>query len=488
MTIAPDAPANASRPSWIAGDPWSAGEVLEVTAPWDGALVGTATVADPDAVEAAIAAAAAAGPELAALPAHVRADALRQVADGLRARHEEAAQLISAEAGKPIRWARVEVDRALSVLTLAAEEAVRFTGEVERLDRDPGGVGRMAITRRFPRGPVLAITPFNFPLNLVVHKVAPALAVGTPIIVKPAPSTPLSALLLGELIAQTDLPGAACSVVVVPNDRAGDLAADPRLAVISFTGSDTVGWAIREAHPRKHVTLELGGNAAAVVCDDWTDPDDLAHAVARIAAFATVQAGQTCISVQHVLVPDGLVDEVSELLVEELAGLATGDPADEATHVGPVIDERAAERVESWITEAVAAGGRVLTGGTRQGTTISPTLLVDVPADVRVSCEEVFGPVVLLSGVASLDDAVARINASRYGLQTGVFTHDVRVATRLHRDLDVGGVIIGDIPSYRADQLPYGGNKDSGIGREGVRSTMTDYTEARALVFSGLDL
>jgi aldehyde dehydrogenase (NAD+)/glyceraldehyde-3-phosphate dehydrogenase (NADP+) len=341
---------------------------------------------------------------------------------------------------------------------------------------------------RVPIGIVGAITPFNFPLNLVAHKLAPAVAVGAPIVLKPAPKTPLSAMLLGELFAETDLPYGAVAVVVVPDSAAPGLVADPRLPVVSFTGSAPVGARIQAAVPHKHVTLELGGNAAAVVCADWSSPADLDHAAGRIATFANYQAGQSCISVQRVLVDASVVADFLPRLVSAVEGQGTGDPADESTAVGPMIDEASARRVEEWVDEAVAGGAVVVTGGRRAGATYEPTVLTDAPPDSRVVREEVFGPVLVVATFDGVDAGFAAVNDSRYGLQAGVFTHDLTTAFRAHRDLEVGGVVIGDVPSFRADQMPYGGVKDSGVGREGVRAAMEDLTYERVLVLAGVDL
>lgn len=477
-----------ARPNWVAGVPETGSEVLEVRHPGDGSLVATVAVATPEQVERAVVAAVDVAPRLASTPAHVRAAALDHVARRLAERADELARLITAENGKPLLWARGEVGRAVSVFRWAAEEARRWSGEVQRLDTDPGGAGRLALVRRVPRGPVLGIAPFNFPLNLVAHKIAPAVAVGAPIVLKPAPKTPLSALVLGELLAETDLPAGAVSVLVVPNERAAALVADPRLPVVSFTGSGPVGWGIRDAAPRKHVTLELGGNAAAVVCADWSSDADLDHAATRIATFATYQAGQSCISVQRVLVDASLHDRFVDRLVAAVRAQRTGSPWDEATQVGPLIDVAAAERVEAWVDEAVRAGAKVLTGGVREGSSYAPTLLADVPEDAKVSCEEVFGPVLLVEPVGGVDEAFAKVNASRYGLQAGVFTHDLQLAFRAHAELEVGGVVIGDVPSYRADQMPYGGAKESGVGREGVRYAMEDFTYERVMVLTGVSV
>jgi acyl-CoA reductase-like NAD-dependent aldehyde dehydrogenase len=427
--------------------------------------------------------------DFAATPAHVRAAALDHVSRRLAERAEEIARLITAENGKPVKWSRGEVGRAVSVFRFAAEEARRFNGgEAQRLDTDPGGVGRLALTRRFPRGPVLGIAPFNFPLNLVAHKVAPAIAVGAPIIVKPAPATPLTALLLGELLAETELPEGAWSVLTVPNDRMPSLVQDPRLPVISFTGSDTVGYAITDSVPRKHVTLELGGNAAAVVLADWSSDADLDWAATRIATFANYQGGQSCISVQRVIVEDAVYDALAERVLAKVRAQVTGDPADDATDVGPLVSEAAAARVADWVDDAVTKGAKLLTGGARDGASYAPTVLTDLPGDSVLATAEAFGPVLSLHRVSGPDEAFAAVNDSRFGLQAGIFTHDIQLAFRAHRELQVGGVIIGDVPSYRADQMPYGGVKDSGTGREGIRYAMSDYTYDRVLVLTGLEL
>jgi acyl-CoA reductase-like NAD-dependent aldehyde dehydrogenase len=479
-------------PLCIAGK-WEHGPTpLDVLHPHDHAPAGRTSYASSEQVERAVAAAHAVRSEAAALPLHARAEALQQVSNQIAGRIEDFADLITAESGKPITWARAEVGRAVSVFRWAAEETRRWSGEVMRLDTDRAAEGRIAYVRRVPKGPMLAISPFNFPLNLVAHKVAPAIAVGASVVLKPAPKTPLSALLLAEVMheamAELGLPREMLSVVNVENERAALLVRDPRLPVVSFTGSGPVGHAIAAAAPDKHVVLELGGNAAVVVCPDYDRPGDLEHAAERIAGFATYQAGQSCISVQRVYAVDSVYDGLRDALEKAVAGLRTGDPRDPVTHVGPMIDEGAARRVEEWVGEAVAAGATVVVGGDREGTTYPPTLLEDVPEDAKVMCEEVFGPVLAIERVASTDEAFARVNASRFGLQAGVFTHDIGTAFRAHRELEVGGVVVGDVPSYRADQMPYGGTKESGVGREGVRYTMTDLTYERVMVLTGLDL
>jgi glyceraldehyde-3-phosphate dehydrogenase (NADP+) len=471
---------------YVAGRAASGDDDVTVTHPYDGRVVGRTTWAKPDQVEAAVAAAAKVADEAAALPAHVRAAALDHVSRRLAERRDEIAQLITAENGKPLKWARTEADRAVSVFRWGAEEARRFAGELQRLDTDPGGTGRLALVKRVPRGPVLGISPFNFPLNLVAHKIAPALAVGAPIVLKPAPATPLTALLLGSILAETELPEGIFSVLPIPNDRAAELVADPRLPVVSFTGSGPVGASIRRSVPDKHVTLELGGNAAVLVCADYGSDEDLEWAANRIATFGTYQAGQSCIAVQRVYVSSGL--DLTSRLISAVEALKTGDPTDPAVEVGPMISEDAAKRVEEWVDEAVAAGAQVLVGGKRDGATYPPTVLTGVPADAKVVTEEVFGPVLVLDQVSDDAAGLQKINDSAYGLQAGVFTHSLQTAFAAHRQLKVGGVIVGDVPSYRADQMPYGGVKGSGVGREGVASAMEDYTEPRVMVLTGIDL
>ncbi|MGW1879875.1 aldehyde dehydrogenase family protein [Streptomyces sp. NPDC001975] len=480
----------ATHAFWLAGRQVTGEDTFDVTSPWDGRLVGKVGVPTDTQVEEAVAAAYAVRDEFAATPAHIRAAALDHVSRRLVERTEEIAQLISAENGKPIKWARGEVGRAVSVFRFAAEEARRFNGgEAQRLDTDLGGQGRLALTRRFPKGVVLGIAPFNFPLNLCAHKIAPAIAAGVPIILKPAPATPLSGLIIGDLLAETEgLPAGSWSILTVANDKMAALVQDERLPVISFTGSEKVGYSIMDSVPRKHCTLELGGNGAAVVLGDYASDADLDWAATRIATFSNYQGGQSCISVQRVIADASVYDRLLPRIVAAVEAQVTGDPADAKTDVGPLVSEAAAERVEAWVKEAVEAGATLVTGGDRDGASFAPTVLTEVPADTTISCEEVFGPVLTVQKVYGEDEAFAAANDSKYGLQAGVFTHDLQTAFRAHRALEVGGVVIGDVPSYRADQMPYGGAKQSGVGREGVRFAMDDYTYERVLVLTGLAL
>ncbi len=473
------------RPFYLSGVPtWGEGSV-KVTSPWDGAEVAEVSIPTPAQIEQAVTDLDAVAHEAAALPAHVRASALDHIGHRLAERAEEIAALITAENGKPAMWSRGEVNRAASTFRWAAEEARRFSGELQRLDTDPGVSGRLALIRRFPRGPVLGIAPFNFPLNLVVHKVAPAIAVGAPILVKPALKTPLSALILAEIIAETDLPGRMVSVLTVTHDKMDPLLVDPRLPVVSLTGSEAVGDHIRRTAPDKHVVLELGGDAAVMIEPDWPD---LAAAATRVALFGCYQAGQSCISVQRVFAHEAIYDAFVGELVRAVRELRNGDPNEPGVQVGPVIDDAAADRITAWIADATDKGARLLAGGTRDGRRVAPTLLADVPREAIIAQEEVFGPVLTVERYATTAEGFAKVNASKYGLQAGVFTTKLETAFAAHRELVVGGVVIGDVPTYRADQMPYGGWKKSGVGREGVKSAMLDLTDERVLVLTGLPL
>ncbi len=476
------------KPFWIGGQPRMSGTVVTITSPFDGAVAGSYCVPSPADIEEAVVGAQTSLAYSTKLPASARAAALDLISRRIEERSTEIAEVITAESGKPIMWANAEVRRAVSTFRWAAEETRRWSGDLQRLDTDPAATGRMAIVRRFAKGPILGIAPFNFPLNLVAHKVAPAIAIGAPIVIKPAPATPLSALLLGEILAETELPIGSWSVLPIGNDETRDLVADERLPVISFTGSETVGYAIQAAVPRKHVTLELGGNAAAVVLADWSSSEDLEWAATRVATFANYQAGQSCISVQRVIVDESLAQEFVPLLAEKVRALPTGSPWDPATVVGPVINAAAAERIERWVDEAKREGAVVVVGGGREGCQVEPTLLTDAASDLRVLSEEVFGPVLVVTVVAGIDEAYAAVNASRFGLQAGVFTRNVQHAFRAFSELEVGGVIIGDVPSFRADQMPYGGVKSSGVGREGLRAAMEDLSYERTMVLTGIDI
>lgn len=468
----------------VAGEWREGNETFEVRNPYDGALVAEVASPTSDDVEAAIAAAHDTFDEVRKLPVHVRAEALMHISRRLEERLDEAAEIIVREGGKPLKWARGEAARAVSTFRWAAEEVRRGHDEVMRLDTEAALGSRMGIVRYFPLGPVLAITPFNFPINLVAHKMAPALAVGAPIVIKPATKTPLGALFLGELFGETDLPPGMVSVLPVGGSEAGEMAKDDRFAKISFTGSSEVGWGIKRHAPKKAVTLELGGNAGVIVHSDA----DLAHAAKRISFGGYYQAGQSCISVQRVLVHKDVAAAFNELLIAEVGSLKSGDTMDPETDVGPVIDHDALERISAWVDEAAQSGAEILIGGKREDPAYSPTVLTKTDERMKVRCEEIFGPVITVEEYSDFAAAIAEVNNSKYGLQAGVFTKNLERIMLAHRDIVAGGVVVNDVSSFRADQMPYGGSKDSGAGREGLRYAMKEMTEPRILVLSNIAL
>lgn len=467
-------------PFIVGGERRTSAEKVEIRNPYNQDVIAVVNYASAHDADEAIARAASAFETTRRLPSYARADVLRRIASELAARKEEWAELITLEAGKPIRDARTEVTRAVQTFTVAAEEAKRLGGELLPLDWLAGSENRWAIVRRFPIGPILGITPFNFPLNLVAHKVAPALASGNPIIIKPAPQTPLSALRLGELVCAAGWPEGGLSVLPCSNDVAGRMLADERIKKLTFTGSAAVGWMLKAQEPKKKVTLELGGNAAVIVHEDA----DLDYAARRSVQGGFAYAGQTCISVQRIYVHEAVYEPFVARVLEGVRNLVVGDPKDETTDVGPMINVAAAERAESWIREAVQAGAKVLIGGERSGAFLMPTVLTDVAPEMKVSCEEVFAPIVIVSRYTDFEEALRWINASRYGLQAGVFTRDVNRIVRAYQMIEVGGLMANDVPTYRADHMPYGGVKDSGFGREGVRSAIEEMTEPRVLVLN----
>lgn len=468
------------RPFLVHGQ-WRSGELsAPVVDPFTGKLVAQVTQATESDVEEAIASTCSAAATMGELPAHGRYNILQQVAALLYRRRDEFAQAVTTEAGKPITDAKREVGRAIQTFTVAAEEARRIPGEVIPLDWTPGFDTHLGVLRRFPIGPILGITPFNFPLNLVAHKVAPALASGNPILIKPAPQTPLTALLLGEVIMEAGLPPGGLNVVPCDNILAERMVVDPRFKLLSFTGSASVGWMLKAKCGKKKVTLELGGNAGVVIESDA----DLELAAQRCAAGGFGYAGQTCISVQRIFVHHSIADAFTTKLLMHVARLKLGDPADETTSIGPLIDQAAAQRVESWIDEAIEDGARVLLGGKRKGSLIEATVLSNIKPDMKVSCQEVFGPVVTITPYRQLSEAVALLNQSDYGLQAGVFTQDINKIFYAFRHLEVGAVLANEIPTFRADHMPYGGVKDSGLGREGIRAAIEDMTEPRMLILN----
>lgn len=469
-----------SYPYYLANAPQDAGEPLPVIDKYSGAVATRVAMADPAAIQAAIAAAHEASGPMRRLPPFARKEVLAHCARRFQERAEDLAQVLCTEAGKPIRDARGEVTRLIDTFQVAAEEATRGGGEVLNLEVARRAAGYRGFTRRVPVGPVSLITPFNFPLNLVAHKVAPAIAAGCPFVLKPSEKTPVGALLIAAVLAETALPLGAFSVLPCRLEDAAPFIEDPRLRLLSFTGSAKVGWALRARAGQKKVALELGGNAACIVAADQADRLDFI--ADRLAFGAFYQSGQSCISVQRILAHESLYDALVERLVARARALQVGDPRDEATGLGPLIDEAAALRLQGWIDSALRRGARLLTGGQRRGALLDATLLADVPADEPLSCEEAFGPVAVVSRYRDFDQALRQVNDSPYGLQAGIFTSDLGQALRAWDDLEVGGVIIGDVPSFRVDSMPYGGVKASGLGREGVRYAMEDMTEPRLLV------
>ncbi len=465
----------------IGGRSIACSPVREILSPWDGSVVGKVALAGSSEIDTSIASVSEAASSMAKAPAWQRAAWLEAIASGV-GRHEQALiKTILAEAGKPLKLARLEVQRAKQTFSLAAEEARRLDGEVIPLDAVSAGEGRVGLVRRFPLGPIAAITPFNFPLNLVAHKVAPAIAAGCSILVKPADQTPLTALLLARILLEAGLPPGAMDVTPCEVADAMALVEDDRLRALSFTGSAKVGWELKAKAGRKRVLLELGGNAAAIVHHDA----NLDEAAKRCAAGAFAYAGQVCISVQRILVHASRGDEFMEKLLAESRALPVGDPSDPEVMVGPVRSDADAERIMTWIEEARSKGASVLMGGSRDSRVMAPTVLSEVDPSCSVWAEEVFGPVVAVATYDDEEDALNRVNDSTYGLQAGIFTRDIGLLTRAWNELEVGAIIHDDAPSFRVDHMPYGGVKGSGIGREGVRYAIEEMTEMRLLAMRG---
>ncbi|MEM7627120.1 MAG: aldehyde dehydrogenase family protein [Planctomycetota bacterium] len=466
----------ANRP--VAGDSW-----LDVADKFSGDRVCRVALAGPDELEQAIAAASRATEPMRRLPGHARRAVLDHLVNRLGDRADELADTLCAEAGKPLKDSRGEVTRLIDTFRLAADEAIRLpgSGDVLPLDVSPRTEGYRGMTKRVPIGPCSFITPFNFPLNLVAHKVAPAIAAGCPFVLKPADLTPIGALIIGEVLAETDLPEGAFSILPLPVEHASPLVEDGRLKLLSFTGSCEVGWKLKAMAGKKKVVLELGGDAAAVL-DETLRPADIEDAVRRLVIGAFYQSGQSCIGVQRIFAHRSIYAEVRDQLSAAVAGLVAGDPRREDTFVGPIITDAHADRIERWINEATAGGATLLCGGGRDGRVIQATLLENVPKTVTLRREEVFGPVAYLEPFNDYPQVIRQVNASRFGLQAGVFTRDIDRVMHAWDELDVGGVIANDIPSWRVDHMPYGGVKDSGLGREGLRYAIEDMTEPRLLV------
>ncbi len=454
------------------------GEPHEVLSPYDGKPVGGTYRAASADVERAIQAAERAFEKTRRLPTYERTGILERTAEGIRRERDSLALSIAREAGKPLKTARVEVDRAVLTFTDAAEEVKRLNGEYLPLDRLEASRGRWGLVRRFPLGPVAAISPFNFPLNLVAHKLAPALGAGNSVVLKPASQTPLTALRLARLLVEAGLGAGALSVLPCAPAVADPLCTDERFKLLTFTGSPAVGWDLKRRAGKKRVVLELGGNAGCIVHKDT----DVKAAAERCVFGGFSYAGQSCISVQRILVHKQVYDRFLEEFLPRVESLKVGDPLDEATDVGPMISQKEAQRVEEWIGEARKAGARVLLGGERKGALVPPTVLSEVKREMKVSCLEVFAPLVTVSPYEEFSDALATVNDSAYGLQAGVFTRDVGLLFQAYEALEVGGVVAGDVPTFRIDPMPYGGLKDSGLGREGARYALEEMTERKLLV------
>lgn len=467
-------------PYFLANEPVAANTDLPVVNKYTGEVATRVAMADAVAIDKAIGCAVEAFGELRRWPSYKRRAVLQHVVDRMGERFEEMAHALCIEAGKPIRDSRGEVTRGIDTFTIAAEESTRVCGEVMPLDISPRAEGYEAIIKRFPIGPCSFITPFNFPINLAAHKIAPALAVGCPFVLKPASSTPIGAIILGEILAETDLPKGAFSILPCPGREADPFVADDRLKKLSFTGSPEVGWDIKARAGRKKVTLELGGNAACIVDRDA----DLDYAADRIILGAFYQSGQSCVSVQRILGHREIHDELRRLLVEKSTKLQAGDPLDESTFLGPLITEDDAKRVDEWVREAEQAGANVLVGGKRNGALYEATLIENAPHDAKVNCGEIFGPVATIEAFDDIDDAIRIAGDSEFGLQAGIFTRDIHHAFRAYNEIEVGGLLVNDIPSMRVDSMPYGGVKNSGLGREGVRFAMEEMTEIRAMVLN----
>ena len=467
-------------PYYLASKAVYANTDLEVTDKYSGKVATRVALADAKAIDAGITAAVESQEAMAAFPPYKRQAVLNHCVARFTERFEEIAQALCAEAGKPIKDARGEVTRLIDTFRVAAEESVRLGGEVMNLEISARARGYRGMWKRVPIGPCSLISPFNFPLNLAAHKIAPAIAAGCTWVMKPASRTPIGALIMGEVLAETDLPPGVFSILPAHRDGADLFTEDDRLKLLSFTGSPQVGWELKAKAGRKKVVLELGGNAACLV--DADQADRLDHVVERLVFGAFYQSGQSCISVQRILIHASLYDEVRDRLVTAVKALKMGDPKHEDTFIGPMISEGEAKRLDGWIRNAVTAGAKLLCGGKRDGTMLEATVLEDVPLSTEINCEEAFGPVVALYRYDDFEKALGQINASKFGLQAGLFTRDIQKAMRAWDHLEVGGVVINDVPSWRVDNMPYGGVKDSGLGREGVKFAIEDMTEIRLLV------
>ncbi|QDT01618.1 aldehyde dehydrogenase family protein [Adhaeretor mobilis] len=469
---------NDQYPYYLANKPQQPNADLEVTDKYTGKVATRVALADSATIDKAIAATVEATEPMRRLPPYTRQAILYQCVEQFEERFDEFADALCIEAGKPIKDAKGEVTRLIDTFRIAAEEAVRIGGEVLNLEISARAKGYRGMDKRVPIGPCSFISPFNFPLNLAAHKIAPAIAAGCPFVLKPASRTPIGALMIGEVLAETDLPAGAFSILPCTRDAADLFTTDERLKLLSFTGSPEVGWELKAKAGKKPVILELGGNAACIVDEDA----DLEDAASRMVVGAFYQSGQSCIGVQRILIHENVYDAFRDLLVEKTRELKMGDPKKEDTFIGPVISEGDGERLKNWIDSAVEAGGKLLCGGGREGAMVEATLLENVPDDQPICTEEAFGPVAVLAKFSQFDDALREANDSTFGLQAGVFTRDLYKMLKAWDELEVGGVVIGDVPSWRVDNMPYGGVKDSGLGREGIRYAIEDMTELRLLV------
>jgi acyl-CoA reductase-like NAD-dependent aldehyde dehydrogenase len=465
-------------PYYLANEAVFANQDLAITNKYTNEVATCAALADAKAIDDAIAAAEASQPLLNKMAPYERQNILNHCVKRFEERFDELAYALCIEAGKPIKDSRGEVTRLIDTFRIAAEESVRMHGEVLNLEITPRAKGYTGMYKRVPIGPCSFISPFNFPLNLAAHKVAPAIATGCAFVLKPASRTPLGALIIGEILAETDLPKGAFSILPCSRDGADLFTTDERFKLLSFTGSPQVGWELKAKAGKKPVILELGGNAACVVDVD----SDLDDAIERIVFGAYYQSGQSCISVQRVIVHESIYEDFKKRYTDKVANLVHGDPLKEDTFIGPMISESEANRLEGWVQDAIKAGATLLCGGQREGNMLQATLLENVPKNAAINTEEAFGPVSIISSFSNFDDALQEVNNSQFGLQAGVFTRDIYKAHKAWDELDVGGVVIGDVPSWRVDNMPYGGVKESGLGREGITFAMEDMTEVRLMV------
>lgn len=470
----------AEYPLYLAGKPISSGSFIEVSDKYTGKIFAKVSRANREIIESAIAAAKTSFPTMRKLPAFKRQAILNQIVDSIGNRREEFAEILAKEVGKPLNDGLGEISRAMDTFRIAAEESTRIGGEIMPLDISARAEGYQALIKRFPIGPCAFITPFNFPINLAAHKIAPAIACGCPFILKPASTTPISSIMLGEILASTDLPPQSFSVLPCSGKEAEIMVIDDRIKHLSFTGSAEVGWRLKSIAGKKGVTLELGGNAACIVDKDA----DIEYAAKRLIFGAFYQSGQSCISVQRIIAHAEIYDDLKKLLVAKIGKLKMGDPLDKETFLGPLISESDAIRVESWVSEAVAAGARILVGGRREKACYEATLIENASPNLMVNCQEIFGPVATIQPFDDFAAACDIVNDSRYGLQAGVFTQNLDNAFYAFDVIETGGVIINDVPSFRVDCMPYGGTKDSGIGREGIKYAIEEMTERKIMVLN----